>query len=92
MGVGNPLRGIAVGRPVRWTGMRSRRRLHAAAPGAALACALVLADPSTAVAATAASSAGGDAPLGLTALGALLGVAAFGARQWWSRDERSRRP
>ncbi|CAA9366849.1 MAG: hypothetical protein AVDCRST_MAG32-152 [uncultured Nocardioides sp.] len=72
--------------------MRSRRRLHAAAPAAALACALVLADSSAAVAATAESSAGGGVPLGLSALGALLGVTAFGARQWWSRDERSRRP
>ena len=34
-----------------------------------------------------AAPAGADdrAPVGLTALGALLGVAAFGLRQWWGR-------
>ena len=58
---------------------------------ALLLVALVVLGPAGSATAVAASpeaaSAGADdrVPVGLTALGALLGVAAFGLRQWWGR-------
>ena len=73
--------------------MRSARVLVAGPVAVVLALVLALSNPSTAVAATVLAPTGdaGRVPLGLAAVGALLGVAGFVLRQWWERAGRGKR-
>ena len=70
--------------------MRSHRLL---VTGLVVALGVVLATATTAVAGTVLAPTDGTdrVPVGLAAVGALLGVVGFAVRQWWTRPGRGRR-